>query len=1199
MLIRNLLEKLKLNPDLFQSVTKEGMSLDQPIAKHAGWARRHIYAKAYLGKQLAKGELPRLHHGIEHVSRAAYYALVFANLYRKHHDPEALALTLKDIKFIQIALLFHDSARVNEEKDETDHESGLLLYYYLRALGVANETATLFAEAVANKDVANNQYKALREKDGELAWITIEKSTKSIFQKLVHDPDCIDIIRARDKFEAKFLDFFQDIIMRDGKQVNLVAFEELAALIPEVRSLIHIQGDSQSNIDIEVKRSYQHDECYNALCDDINPEDHPILSILGQDDFLYDPSKPLKLINDTPYDKNKGITEENLNAAYRSGKMHGRGIVKPSGLRAKEKENGIEETMAHLELRKANRGVSPVTGEEGNLARSIAMLGPNAASFANAGFIILDPPLKSIKAVSNTDNNSGRQKKKHWIGEGVNIAPSIKQQQLDNVLNELKSGGVYLAEYDAAHTEVICNLTRFDAIYYNNDPCCGNGTFVGGKSKAAAHERSGILQAIFLQQEYKKMHHVLLPIIHYSRYSTRVIIEKTFSNQEIILMWQEACESYIKKNRYVAINESTETIKIKAIYGIDSPDIHLAIKKMCSVDMYYGKATKDKITKIIEEQKAGAVLYIENEMEISIQDRKQNLIEYPNQWLYELIKRNHLCKKYRAQIENDIDDYLKNKMGNVIKCCFLMSPGSAGKPKSLRVILDLAKASDSPKVLDVKSYAHSAFQNSLRKIKNGGYEDPDSNYNQRKIKFNTQNIIPLIKFADEMNIGDFYQSEIINLLRALFRGVYDYPRAIFDVETWKNAKDLLSFLIKENKITELAAIEGELKELLNQYDTGFIVINSDEKFVSYLELAKHFNVPKSQKKTIIMQALNNDKDYRFSFFSLSKGDALHAIYETGLLIDDEVFKAIVNRIGFPTYSFNGYEMDWLRRKEIEYYNVMMGLDKYLPNGEFSPTQRQFLREAFNKRIKKQGLYFFDSFINKKTMAEPIILDATLLEILINEIKNFFSNYGTGFFTSSLAPIACALLDEFQQKEIKHPDLPALIKGKDAFIKQKENTYDRVQKIHLKIPIFASTCDRELAKDEGKLEKQVVYPKIDKPNIQGPLLSVELQLIEKLLKTYIAKIESYQNDYKHGFWFFAESRAINRRINYELAKKMLEDLYRSIETKQVFYIADDNKVKSEREKVAAVIAPKHSHFAKAAIRGRLSDAISSAKKIRRM
>lgn len=50
----------------------------------------------------------------------------------------------------------------------------------------------------------------------------------------------------------------------------------------------------------------------------------------------------------------------------------------------------------------------------------------------------------------------------------------------------------------------------------------------------------------------------------------------------------------------------------------------------------------------------------------------------------------------------------------------------------------------------------------------------------------------------------------------------------------------------------------------------------------------------------------------------------------------------------------------------------------------------------------------------------------------------------------------------------------------------------------------------------------------------------LPLVDQL-KAYIERVESYQSDYSHGFWFFAGSRGINRQANYELAKTLLTEL----------------------------------------------------------
>ena len=57
------------------------------------------------------------------------------------------------IVLILIAIIYHDSARLNEGKDFWDKESGINLYKYLtESLDVSHDKAKLLAEAVANKD---------------------------------------------------------------------------------------------------------------------------------------------------------------------------------------------------------------------------------------------------------------------------------------------------------------------------------------------------------------------------------------------------------------------------------------------------------------------------------------------------------------------------------------------------------------------------------------------------------------------------------------------------------------------------------------------------------------------------------------------------------------------------------------------------------------------------------------------------------------------------------------------------------------------------------------------------------------------------------------------------------------------------------------------------------------------------------------
>src|SRR3990167_6275917 len=180
--LATLMAKKKLDIHSFKLCS---IRLEDDIAAHATWAFNHIYNIPYPGEEAKAKErgIARLMHGIQHTRRVAMLIPVFANLYRRYNDHDALALTEEDIKLRQIAALFHDSARENEGKDFWDKESGKLLYFYLtNVLNVTHEKATLLAEAVSNKDA---------------------EPPKNSYQKLIHDADCLDIIRATDEYQDR------------------------------------------------------------------------------------------------------------------------------------------------------------------------------------------------------------------------------------------------------------------------------------------------------------------------------------------------------------------------------------------------------------------------------------------------------------------------------------------------------------------------------------------------------------------------------------------------------------------------------------------------------------------------------------------------------------------------------------------------------------------------------------------------------------------------------------------------------------------------------------------------------------------------------------------------------------------------------------------------------------------------------------
>ena len=185
---------------------------------------------------------------MSHICRAAIYAPVFVNLLRMLGHDDALALTNRDLKLIQIAILFHDSAREGDGKDIWDLESALLLYFYLKKLGIEEKEAIKLAQAVANKDSEESGYYYVLRilKDGP-SWEQIEKQLVNIFQITIHDPDCLDIIRARDAFSAKKL-FLSQLYLAN-------AFDIIAQLIVEAKSLIRKHGDYRCALQYKIKNN--------------------------------------------------------------------------------------------------------------------------------------------------------------------------------------------------------------------------------------------------------------------------------------------------------------------------------------------------------------------------------------------------------------------------------------------------------------------------------------------------------------------------------------------------------------------------------------------------------------------------------------------------------------------------------------------------------------------------------------------------------------------------------------------------------------------------------------------------------------------------------------------------------------------------------------------------------------------------------
>jgi len=655
-----ILAKKRLSKQLFDN--KVDLTLEMPIDFHVAWVYNNIYSIPY-PKTGISVIIPRQIHGIQHVTRAAINIQIFANLYRRYGDREALALNDEDIKLLQIAALFHDSAREDEDEDLWDQESGLFLYQYLtKILKINPAKAKLLAEAIANKDADTTNYYEL---SSDMTWIkrTFD-APKNIYQKLIHDADCLEIIRARDHFDAEYLDFYKDIA-----KINEEAFEIMAKLITEARSLIANQGDARLRLDNDIKIQYENQNAFRNIMNFINNHKalYPLIIALYNNKLLNGHALHQSLglfssMEESTYATE--VTEESLTKAMYSGQLFARSMGSPAAYyNGREKE---DEYSSKLEIRKMIRVKGTPTrtkkpnrlDKEGNPNRSVTMLSYGVGLYASQGFLILNPNIDQVSTASPVDFDSGRGKKSTIKIPSYSRAE--KEEQLRDVHRKLKMGGtsrLYWHFHPTTHNEIIYRITKADAIYFTQDPTPYNEIMY--ESDKPCNPHTHYLQALFLQLEYEKATGIKLPIFEYSGVHNFIKAAPIYTEDEIVAMWVEIVSKSLKesiesKNIFC---ESLEDLIIKAIDGYCDKGNRL-IKKQTACYLNYPLQLREKINAALEaeEKKYFLPLFKKYIKWISVENNLLELFALP------LDKFNYLQR----------DRFLKFTEGKLIKDVYIL-----------------------------------------------------------------------------------------------------------------------------------------------------------------------------------------------------------------------------------------------------------------------------------------------------------------------------------------------------------------------------------------------------------------------------------------------------------------------------------------------------------------------------------------------
>lgn len=194
----------------------------------------------------------RVTHGAMHAARVAAYIKILhvfqSNVFQNTQKglfSQANVAGLSQPQMIhltQIVGCLHDAARRGEAMDRWDKESGELCYNTLHQLftDITPSTSSAFSSMITYKDEPQGYV-------DHLTSIGIPKEQVPLWnylRELVHDADCLDVMRVRKTFKVEFLSLA-------GRAANPYGATALLSLVCQIRDLIHEQADMYKDLSIQ------------------------------------------------------------------------------------------------------------------------------------------------------------------------------------------------------------------------------------------------------------------------------------------------------------------------------------------------------------------------------------------------------------------------------------------------------------------------------------------------------------------------------------------------------------------------------------------------------------------------------------------------------------------------------------------------------------------------------------------------------------------------------------------------------------------------------------------------------------------------------------------------------------------------------------------------------------------------------------
>lgn len=572
----------------------ESISIDDPLESHFLWNTKNNVSKIRMESNKI---LPRIHS----ISRILINVSVFVNLFRRYQNEDALLLTNEDIKLIQIAILYSayfDMSKTNEEPELWEKTCGLQVYFHLiQNLGVDKRTAINLAEAIANRHQKEGQYFELCvDVNNDMNWVA-KTSQANLIQKIVHDSFRLDEIRSPHyNFHAENLFFYKMMAINDD-----IAYEEIAKLITEARSLIALHWSARRTKSLKILSAYEYGEMYHSTIFELMNAAYLLYFSLFSYGNILDSSPLNEIFFKKEYPTEyKTVNDETLTAAMNNGHLLARAVASPAAtpfLRKKDLEKGAE-----IEIRKMLRMLGVATStrkfnnklKRGNPNRSVSLITSGASVYAGQGFFILNPNICDFVSISHQDNDTGRGKKRRAQSEKMSYHETLdKIAKL--VMNQQLGGTTRNSRYCMDHNEIEYNITKVDAIYFTQDPTLYNEMYTG--KRPPCNKFTHYLQALYLQQLYKRETGVELPIFEYSGKHNSIKAVPSYSDDQIIEMWVEIISKLIKTKirKKHLISESLDELKIEAIDGVFHRNQNSFTRKQFPIDILYSASLSNKL----------------------------------------------------------------------------------------------------------------------------------------------------------------------------------------------------------------------------------------------------------------------------------------------------------------------------------------------------------------------------------------------------------------------------------------------------------------------------------------------------------------------------------------------------------------------------------------------------------------------------